>query len=176
MIQTVRLLIIVFCPALLWLGWVASPELISPANMRYLAGVFVAVWGLTFHFFRKSAELSGLQGLNGREQERVVWLLADIRKRIWWMGGIGLIAGCLVWLIGSSPAITSSPVAPIAIGLLVGIGLSYLAILPGWFNELYAFMDQVKLREDRKRRTESALKQIADGKKHQRDAATPACN
>lgn len=157
MIQTVRLLIIIFCTALLWMGWVALPELISLANMRYLAGVFVAVWGLTFHFFRKSAELSSLQGLDGREQERVVWLLAHIRKRIWWMGGVGLFAGCLVWLIGSSPAISTSPIAPIAIGLLVGIGLSYLAILPGWFNELYAFMDQVKLREDRKRRTETAL-------------------
>lgn len=176
MIQAIRLLIIAVCPAILWIGWMASPELISPGNMRYLAGVFVAVWGLTFHFFRKSAELSSLQGLSGREQERVVWLLADIRRRIWWMGGIGLIAGCLVWLIGSSSSVSSSPVAPIAIGLLVGIGLSYLAILPGWFNELYAFMDQIKLREDRKRRTEATLKQIADGKKNRHETATPACN
>lgn len=142
-----------------------SPDLVSATNMRYLGGVFLVVWGLTFHFFRKSAELSSLAGLSGREQERLVWLLARIRERIWWIGGIGLVSGCLVWFIGSVPEYSKTEIAPISIGILVGIGLSYLLILPGWFNELHAFMDTVRLREDKKKRAETSLKQINDGKK-----------
>lgn len=165
MLVFIRLLIIALTPALLWLGWAMSPELISASNMRYLGGVFVAVWGMAFHFLRKIADLSALPGLSGREQERLVWLLADIRRRIWWIAGVGLIAGGLVWFVSSVPDYSRTAMAPLSIGLLVGIGLSYLIILPGWFNELHAFTDSVRLREDKKKRAEAALKQIADGKK-----------
>lgn len=167
MLVFIRLLIIVTTPALLWLGWTMSPEIISASNMRYLGGVFLAVWGMTFHFFRKCADLSALPGLSGREQERLVWRLADIRKRIWWIGGIGLIVGCLVWFVGSVPDYSRTAMAPLSIGLLVGIGLSYLVILPGWFNELHAFTDSVRLREDKKKRAEATLKQIGEAKKAQ---------
>ena len=167
MLVFIRLLIIGVMPALLWLGWSMSPELISASNMRYLGGVFVVVWGMAFYFLRKIADLSGLTGLSGREQERLVWLLADIRRRIWWIGSIGLIAGCLVWFVGSVPDYSRTAMAPVSIGLLVGIGLSYLVILPGWFNELHAFTDSVRLREDKKRRAEAALKQISEAKKSQ---------
>ncbi len=171
MLVLLRLLIIVVTPVLVWLGWTMSPDIISASNMRYLGGVFLVVWGLAFNFFRKCSDLSALPGLNGHEQERLVWKLADIRKRIWWIGAIGLIAGCLVWFFGSVPQHSRPELAPLSIGLLVGIGLSYLVILPGWFNELHAFTDAVRLREDKKRRTEQALKQIGDAKKKAQSAA-----
>jgi len=171
----IRLSIILAAPFLLWLGWTSSPEMVSAASMRYLGGIFIGVWGIAFHFLRKSAELSSLPGLSGHEQERVVWKLADIRRRVWWIGGIAIVAGFLVWLIGSMPSLAESFIAPLSIGLLVGIGVSYIVVIPGWFNEIYAFADKIRLREDKKRRTETAIKEIGDSKKTlSRDTATSA--
>ncbi len=172
MLFLLRLSIILTAPFLLWLGWSTSPDLISSGNMRYLGGIFIGVWGFAFHFLRKSAELSGLPGLSGREQERLIWQLAEIRRRVWWIGGIAIVSGFLVWLIGSMPTLAELPIAPLSIGLLVGIGVSYVIVIPRWFNEIYAFADVIRLREDKKRRTESAIKQIGEGKKKvPRDAA-----
>lgn len=133
--------------------------------MKFLGGIFLVVWGLAFHFLRKCAELSGLPGLSGREQERLVWKLRDIRRRVWWIGGVAVLSGFLVWLIGSIPSLGQSRFAPISIGLLLGVGLSHLVVIPGWFNELYAFTDAIRLREERKRRAEAALKEISEAKK-----------
>lgn len=166
MIIIVRLAIILIMPALLWLGWTLSPDIISANNMRYLSAIFLTVWGIAFHFLRKSSDLSSLPGLSGREQERIILRLAEIRKRIWWISGIVLIASILVWIIGFMPAVAKSDFAPLSIGLLVGIGASYLIVIPGWFNELYDFTDAIRMREDKKRRAESVLKQIADSKKN----------
>ena len=175
MLRLLRVAIILTTPALFWLGWSIAPELIGAANMRTLGALSVGVWGLAFHFLRKSADLSSLPGLSGREQERVVWKLAEMRRRVWWIGGISIISGFLIWLIGSAPGLSESAAAPLSIGLLVGVGLSYLVVLPGWFNELLAFADTIRLREDKKRRTETALKQIGESKKSSpRDTAATA--
>ena len=174
MLVFIRLLIIASCSAILWLGWIISPDIISPSNMRYLGGLFLAVWGMAFHFLQKSSDLSALPGLNWREQERLVFLLAGIRKRIWWMGGVGLAAGCLAWFIGSMPEYSKDVFAPLSIGFLIGVSASYLFMLPKWFDELYAFVESVRLREDKKKRAESILKQIAEGKKLSAKQNSPA--
>lgn len=165
MLQLLRVAIILTTPALFWLGWSIAPELISAGNMRYLGALFIGVWGLAFHFLRKSADLSSLPGLSGREQQRIVWKLAEMRRRVWWIGGISIVLGFLIWLVGAISDLSGSAGAPLSIGLLVGVGISYLVVLPGWFNELLAFADTLRLREDKKRRTETALKQIGDSKK-----------
>lgn len=165
MIFLFRLAIILSIPTLMWVGWSASPDFVSPGNMRYLAGLFIGVWGFAFQLMRKSADLITLPGLTGREQERLVLRLAAIRSRVWWIGGVAVVSGFLVWLIGSMPTLAESPIAPISIGLLIGIGVSYAVVIPRWFNEIYSFTEVLRLREDKKRRTEAALKQIDEGKK-----------
>ncbi len=165
MIFLFRLMIILSVPTLMWVGWSASPDFVSPGNMRYVAGLLIGVWGFAFHLMRKSADLISLPGLTGREQERLVLRLAAIRNRVWWIGGVAVVSACLLWLIGSMPMLAESPIAPISIGLLIGIGVSYAVVIPRWFNEIYSFTEVLRLREDKKRRAESALKQIEDGKK-----------
>jgi hypothetical protein len=155
MLFLLRLAIILTAPALLWVGWSASPDLISSGNMRYLGGIFLGVWGFAFHFLRKSAELLSVPGLSGREQERLVSRLSEIRARVWWIGGVAIVSGFLVWLVGSMPSFAESPVAPLSIGLLIGIGASYIVVIPRWFNEIYAFAEVIRLREDKKRRAAS---------------------
>ncbi len=164
--QFLRVMIILIMPALLWAGWRVSPDLVSIASMRYLGAVFTLVWGIALFFLTKTADLSTLPGLSGHEHERLVLKLAHIRKRVWWIGGIALISAFLVWLIGSLPDLAQSAIAPISVGFLVGVGLSHLIVLPGWFAELYAFTDTIRLRNERNKRTELALKQISDGKKN----------
>lgn len=173
MITILRLAIILIVPTLLWVCWSVSPEIISPGNMRFLGALFLFVWTYIFHFFRKIGDISSLPGLTWREQERVVYRLARIRKRIWWIGAVVLFSGILVWFIGSTPIFAESVFAPLSIGLLLGIGASYLAIIPGWFNELHDFIDTVRLREDKKRRAEATLKQIADNKKNSSSSSKP---
>jgi len=171
MIFLLRLAIIIIAPTLMWLGWTAAPDLLSAGNMRFLGGIHIGVWGFAFHLMRKSADLINLPGLNSREQERLVRLLAEIRHRVWWIGGVAAASIFAVWLVGIMPAMVNSSIGPIAIGLLIGIGVSYAVVIPGWFNEIYSFSEVVRLREDRKRRTEVALKQISDGKKTARESA-----
>lgn len=165
MLTIIRVTIVLAMPALLWLGWSIDPDLIGGANMRYLAAVFLALWGVAFHFLHKSADLSGLPGLSGREQERIVWKLTEIRRRVWFIGVFVVVSTFLVWFFGSVPVLSSSIAGPLVIGLLVGLGISYLLAIPGWFSELYAFSDAIRLREDKKKRAEAALKQIGDHKK-----------
>lgn len=174
MLKILRLMIILLAPALLWLGWSISPALISPENMRYLGGIFIAVWGLSFHFLAKSSELSNVTGLSGLEHARLVAKMGQIRSRVWWIGGVLLISSFLLWVIGSMSSLADSPIAPISIGLLVGFGLSYLILIPGWYNELHSFTDTIRLRNENKRRTEVAIKQIEEGK--QASQRTPAVN
>jgi hypothetical protein len=171
MIFLLRLAIIIIAPALMWLGWSAAPDLLSAGNMRFFGGIHIGIWGFAFHLMRKSADLINLPGLNSREQERLVWLLAEIRRRVWWIGSVAAASVFAVWLVGTMPTLVTSPVAPVSIGLLIGIGVSYAIVIPGWFNEIYSFTEAVRLREDRKRRTEVALKQISDGKKAARESA-----
>lgn len=165
MLRVARLLVIICVPLLFWMGWWVSPSLVSPENMRFLGAIFVLVWGISFHFLRRCSELSNLSGLNGREHERLVFKLGQIRLRVWWIGAIALVSSFLIWLIGSMSGTATGEFAPIAIGVLVGISLSHLIVIPGWFNEIYAFTDKVRLCEERKKRAEAALKQIADGRK-----------
>lgn len=165
MLQVLRLTVILTMPVVLWAGWRVAPDLISIANMRYLGAVFTLVWAIALLFLTKTADLSGLSGLSGHEHEKLMLRLAHIRRRVWWIGGIALTCAVLVWFVGSFPEAEASPLAPLSVGFLVGVGLSYLLVLPGWFNELYAFMDTIRLRNERNKRTESALKQINDGKK-----------
>ena len=139
--------------------------------MRFLGGIHIGIWGFAFHLMRKSADLINLPGLNSREQERLVWLLAEIRRRVWWVGGVAAASVFAVWLVGTVQTHVNSPLAPLSIGLLIGVGISYAIVIPGWFNEIYSFTEAVRLREDRKRRTEVALKQISDGKKAARESA-----
>lgn len=171
MIFLLRLAIIIIAPALMWLGWTAVPDLLSAGNMRFLGGIHIGIWGFAFHLMRKSADLINLPGLNSREQERLVWLLAEIRRRVWWIGCVAAASVFAVWVVGTVQTNVNSPLAPLSIGLLIGVGISYAIVIPGWFNEIYSFTEVVRLREDRKRRTEVALKQISDGKKAARESA-----
>jgi hypothetical protein len=165
MISLVRLCIIVIFPGLLWLGWTSSPEILTPKNMSFLGAIFLAVLGYVFLFLQKSAELTSLPGLSGREQERVAWRLSSIRRRIWWIVGVLVLAWVLVWFVAALPDLASSPFSPIAIGTLLGIGISYFAVIKQWFDDLYSFIDIVRVREDKKRKAEAALKIIADKRK-----------
>jgi hypothetical protein len=149
-----------------YVGWLVSlARFCQPWKHALPSRTLYRCLGICIPAYAESADLITLPGLTGREQERLVLRLAAIRSRVWWIGGVAVVSGFLVWLIGSMPTLAESPIAPISIGLLIGIGVSYAVVIPRWFNEIYSFTEVLRLREDKKRRTEAALKQIDEGKK-----------
>ena len=156
------MLLILGMPALLWLGWTIAPDILSSSNLRFLASIFAIVWVLDFHFVQKSSDLMNLPGLTSRELERLRDRLSTIRKRVVWVGVVAFICAVLVWFVGTVPHAKWPWFAPVAIGLLIGVGLSYLVVVPGWITEIHAFSDRVREREGRKKRTDDAIARLKD--------------
>jgi hypothetical protein len=120
-----------------------------------LSGLVTILWALEFHFFRKLGDVSAIQGITSKEHERLVVKLVALRKRIWWVGGIGLICSISIWILAALSLPVTSPIYASMVGVLVGISFSYLILIPGWFNESQNFIDEA-------RRQEAMKKKLAD--------------
>ncbi|OIQ84246.1 hypothetical protein GALL_339370 [mine drainage metagenome] len=155
MLKAIRLIVLVITPLIFCAAWYIAPSLLGAEALRFLSGLVVILWGLEFYFFRKLGEVSAVQGITSREHERLVIKLSLLRKRIWWVGGIGLICSVIIWMLATLGLPATSPIYASMVGVLVGISLSYLILLPGWFNESQEFIDEV-------RRLEASKKKLAD--------------
>lgn len=165
MLMLLRALIVIGTTVMTWLAWLIAPEVLSFANLRFFAAIFAVCWGLAFFFLRKTGELTALSGLSFRERERMMAMIEDIRRRALWIAGVSVICPISVWLIGSALSNVAPWAVPIVIGLLVGLGLSYLIVLFGWLGEVHRFADKVKMREARKDGSEKSLRRISEAKK-----------
>lgn len=159
------MLVIIVTPALTFLGWLAAPDVFF-SNIRVFFAVFGVCWGVAFYFLRKTAELTALPGLSVREREKLTLAMIDIRTRARWIAAVTVVLPLLILYVMTGASTFAPWVAPILIGTLVGVGLSYLIVLFGWLNETYAFSDRIKLREARKDSAEKNLKRIADARKN----------
>lgn len=158
MLKFLRLGILLLCPLLFGAAWYLLPALLASEAVRWLSAVFTAVWGLELLFFRRLSEVSAVSGLSTREHERLAMRLAAIRKRVWWIGAIGLACSALNWLLAMLELPASSPLYAAAVGMLFGISVSYLVLVPAWFNESQAFIDKVRLQAETEKRRQEVLK------------------
>ena len=138
------------------------PELMAANGLRYLSGIVTVLWGLEFWFFQRLAAVSSLDGLSSREQERLIFRLASIRRRIWWIGGVELVAALSIWLIVELQLPATSPAYAAMVGELIGICLSYLVLIPAWVNETQSFIDRVRHAEQQTKKRAEVAKVLAD--------------
>lgn len=155
MLKALRLFVLIITPLIFCAAWYLAPTILKAEALRFLSGLVAILWALEFYFFRKLGEVSSVQGITSKEHELLVIRLALLRRRIWWIGGIGLVCSVIIWILATLGLPATSPIYASMVGVLVGISLSYLILLPGWFNESQAFIDEA-------RRQEALKKKLAD--------------
>lgn len=160
MLRLLRLGLIAVCALGFWGAWHIAPGLLSPQALYYFLGIWVPTWGLALHFYRKLSELSNLKELKARPNHRLNLVLPEIRGRVWWLASIGALSSLALWLLASADMTRESSGFALAAGLLVGFELSYLVILPFWFNEIHSFIEKVKLDDNMNQRRDGVLKDL----------------
>lgn len=164
MLKALRLLTILFTPLLFWGAWYVVPGVLDAEGLRWLSGIVTVLWALEFYFFQRLSAVSSVDGLSSKEHERLVWRLASIRRRVWWIGGIGLVCSLLIWILAAMQLATSSPLYAALAGVLFGISLSYLILIPGWVNESQHFIDEVRRQDLLTKKRADTSKTLQSGK------------
>jgi hypothetical protein len=151
---------LVITPLVFWGAWYIAPGLLDGQSLKWLAGSVSVLWGLEFYFFQRLSAVSSVDGLSSREHERLVFRLAAIRKRIWWIGGVGLASSFVIWILATMNLPTNSPLYAGAAGFLVGVSLSYMVLIPGWLNESHDFIDEAKRQDTLAKKRVEATKAL----------------
>lgn len=160
MLRLLRIGVIAGCAALFWGAWYVAPGMLSPTALYYFLGIWVPTWGLALLFYRKLSELSTLKELKSRPNHRLNLVLPEIRGRVWWLASVGSLSSLVLWILASTDIAKQSAIYGLAAGLLVGIELSYLILLPFWFNEVHRFVERIKLDDNVTQRRDSLLKEL----------------
>ncbi len=163
MLRLLRLGIIISCALIFWAAWYIAPGLLSPRALYYFLSIWVPTWGLALYFYRKLSDLSTLKELKARPNHRLNLVLPELRGRVWWLAGVGVISNLLLWVIASTNLAQHSAIYGLSAGLLVGIELSYLVLLPFWLNEIHQFVERAKLDDNNSQRRDFLLKELSTG-------------
>lgn len=165
MLKLARILAILCTPLAFWAAWYVVPDLLAAGGLRWLSGIVTVLWALELYFFQRLSTVSGVEGLTSAEHQRLVYRLASIRRRVWWIGGVGLVCAVSIWLLVEMKLPMSSPTYAAMVGVLFGISISYLILIPGWMNESQAFVDEVKRQDVVAKRRADAAKILSERKK-----------
>lgn len=160
MLKLLRISILTISTLAFWAAWYGMPELLTPESVKWLSAIFTVLWGLELLFFRRLNEVSNVSGLSTREHERLVIRLEKIRRRIWWIGCIGMASALLNWFLAALGLPSSSAAYAAMAGALFGISLSYLVLIPFWFSETQQFIDAARLQAETQKRRDEAVKNI----------------
>lgn len=164
MLKALRLLTLLITPLVFWGAWYVVPNILDAQGLRWLSGIVTVLWALEFYFFQRLSVVSSVDGLSSKEHERLVLRLASIRRRVWWIGGIGLACALLMWLMAAMQLPASSPIYAALAGVLFGISLSYLILVPVWVNESQGFIDEVRRQDVLAKKRAETLKTLRDRK------------
>lgn len=145
--------------------WYIAPELLDSTAIRYLTGIVAILWSLELYFYRQLGELTKQEGLNARQRERLLLRTSEIRRRVYWIGCIGLATSILLWTLASFSLPSSSPLYAALTGVLVGISISYIVLLPSWFEEISDFVDRIRHSEQTSKQRDAAVKKFDEKKK-----------
>lgn len=161
MIRILRLSILLLIPFIFWASSYTFPEMLDPNNIKYLSAIVTILWVMCLAFFVKLDGLSNLTSLNSKNLYILDILLKNTRKKIWWVLIAGLICGVLIWVISSAGLGYDNHIIALLVGILFGVSVSYLSVIPFWFNELQSFQDNLKIREAKKTKMEMTVKKLS---------------
>jgi hypothetical protein len=141
------------------------PALHEPAAIKYLSGLFGVVTVLLMLFFRQLNTVTGVGTLSGREMERYTVMRGSIRRRFWTVLALSTVCSVIMWILSESAVAQAASWLPLAVGFILAVGLSYTLVVLAWINDLAAFADELRLREQRKQEKENVIKRLNDAKK-----------
>lgn len=163
-LNLVRLLIVLSMTALFAAAAALAPDLASNGSARFLMFVFVIVSSFAVHAMLRAQSLIDLDGLNRRERDRLHARLAIVRRRAWRIVWTAILSALIVWALSGVQDLGGTALGASVLGFLVGINLSYLAVLPSWFDEVSRFAEEVRKRQSLQKNAETALKRISEGR------------
>lgn len=155
MLTAFRLVSLLTTPLVFWGAWYFLPDLLTTQWLQWLSGIVTVLWGLELFFLERLSSVTAVEGLSSKEHLRLVLRAAAIRRRIWWIGSVALVCAVLIWLMAAMSLPASSPLYAALVGVLFGINLSYLILIPAWLNESQEFIDEVKREEQAKKKREA---------------------
>jgi len=168
-LKAARLIAIVVIALLFWCAWYVVPDLLATDKLRWLSGVVTVLWALEFYVLQRLSAVSAVEGLTSKEHERLVLRLASIRRRVWLISVMCLVCAVTTWLLAELRLPMSSPLYAAMMGLLLGISVSYLILVPGWVNESQAFIDEARRQDVLVKRRQETVKSFGEPEKRARN-------
>ena len=156
----IRLFILVASPLLFYAAYELWPQLASKEVVWSIAGVFAVIWAGVLWIFSKLGEVSKVEGLAGRERERLDEATGQVSRRLWWIAVMVALAAAVLTFLAALHTAVSPVTLVIGAGILCGIGASYLFLVPFWYGELDRFISRVRAREERRKVLERAMKDL----------------
>lgn len=150
MLTAFRLISLLITPVVFWGAWYFLPDLLTKEWLQWLSGIGGVLWALELYFLERLGSVTAVQGLTTRERERLLLRAAVVRRRVWWIGIVALACAGLIWLMAAMDLPTSSPLYAALVGVLFGINLSYLVLIPAWLNESQEFIERLNHEEQTK--------------------------
>jgi hypothetical protein len=158
MYTLLRLSAIAVPTLLFWAAWHVLPALVESTSLRWFSGIVTVLWALEFYFYQRLSALSSLPALSSKERERLHLHLSKIRARVWRVGAMGLVCSVALWVLAAMNLPAASAIFAAVAGFLVGVSLSYLAVIPRWLDELQRFQDKVQQQHMVEQKRAEALK------------------
>lgn len=138
------------------------PQLASKETVWSVAGIFAVIWGGVLWIFSKLADVSRVEGLAGRERERLDEATGQVSWRLWWIAFVVALASGVLTFLAVLHAAVSPVTLVVGTGILCGVGASYLVLVPFWYRELDRFIARVRAREERRKVLERAMHDLPD--------------
>lgn len=164
MIRAIRIFVIFACTFTFWGAWYLFPKVLESVRLSSLVAVGAMVWGADLLFIRKLGELSSLDGLTNGERSRLVVKLGNLRMRVWWTGGVGLLCTVVIWLLVTTGLAAESSFYAGALGFVFGVAASFLVLVPFWFNETQGFIDRINTDKATRESQEAEISRLAEKK------------
>ncbi|MDF2861332.1 MAG: hypothetical protein K0S02_1604 [Achromobacter mucicolens] len=161
-----RALIVVLVTSLFWAAGEWTSFAWGAGVVKGLAGIFAIVSALLLFFFRLMNTTTGVGTLSGREMERYTTKRKDIRRRFWIVLGVSASCSGALWILGQYAE--NHPVLPLGAGLvgfLFAVNVANVLSVAKWIDEISAFADTLRSREQRVKENEALMKRLAEAKK-----------
>lgn len=158
--------IIIACTFIYWCASTVIPELTAPVTLKALSALFAFILTLEVFVFRQLNVTTGAGVLKSSELERLNIKRAEIRRKIYGTGVLVVASMATLFIIGLVATDPSNyPWLAFAVGLLVGVGLNYIAVIINWINQLSAFADHLRHLEQQQKDFSEQLKRLTEAAK-----------
>ena len=139
--------------------WYVNPSWLTGRVAVSMASAPTLVLAVGLYLFRSLSNLNGV-GLSEREANNLVWRKAEIRRRLYRVGGFALATSAVLAFIVALELQATTPLLALMTGALIGLMFQYLIVLVRWIEQLSTFRDDQERRAVVARQRENSLKAL----------------